>query len=80
MAAFMCFYSTVHTLLGINSRGYRAPLYRVCRDTATLALHFQRGEIIEFDKGPYAQTLGLVHLLARFHPGKAKKLKQLPIV
>lgn len=35
-----------------------------------------RGEIIEFDKGPYAQTLGLVHLLARFHPGKAKKLKQ----
>ncbi len=37
---------------------------------------FLRGEIIEFDKGSYAQTLGQVHLLARFHPGKAKKLKQ----
>lgn len=38
-------------------------------------LAFLRGEIIEFGKGPYAQTLGQVHLLARFHPGKAEKLK-----
>ncbi|ELQ6144903.1 RNA-directed DNA polymerase [Cronobacter sakazakii] len=37
---------------------------------------FLRGEIIEFDKGPYAKTLGQVHLFGRFHPGKAKKLKQ----
>ncbi|WP_047610363.1 hypothetical protein [Buttiauxella warmboldiae] len=37
---------------------------------------FLRGEIIEFDKGPYAQTLGQVHLFAWFHPSKAKKLKQ----
>ncbi|TTM52132.1 hypothetical protein FPI77_26870, partial [Klebsiella quasivariicola] len=26
MAAFMCFYSTLHTQLGINSRDYLAPL------------------------------------------------------
>ncbi|CDL83151.1 reverse transcriptase family protein [Xenorhabdus szentirmaii] len=37
---------------------------------------FLRGEITVFDSGPYAQTLGQVHLLARFHPGKAEKLKQ----
>ncbi|MDE9553509.1 reverse transcriptase family protein [Xenorhabdus bovienii] len=37
---------------------------------------FLRGEITAFDSGPYAQTLGQVHLLARFHPGKAEKLKQ----
>lgn len=35
-----------------------------------------RGEITVFNHGPYAQVLGQVHLLARFHPGKAEKLKQ----
>ena len=37
---------------------------------------FLRGEITIFDSGSYAQVLGQVHLLARFHPGKAEKLKQ----
>lgn len=37
---------------------------------------FHRGEITCFCSGRYAKTLGLVHLLARFHPGKAEKLRQ----
>lgn len=35
-------------------------------------LAFLRCKIIEFDIGSYAQTLDLVHLFARFQPGKAK--------
>ena len=37
---------------------------------------FLRGEITSFSSGQYAETLGQVHLLARFHPGKADKLLQ----
>lgn len=37
---------------------------------------FHWGEITCFGSGLYAKMLGQVHLLARFHPGKADKLKQ----
>ncbi|WP_245218983.1 hypothetical protein [Photorhabdus khanii] len=66
------------TRLSVNSKpGLSAARQSQIRSAVHhLELAFLRGEIIEFDKGPYAQTLGLVHLFARFHPGKAKKLKQ----
>jgi len=34
------------------------------------------GEALSFDRGPYAQAMGRVLHLERFHPGKASPLKQ----
>lgn len=66
------------TRLSVNSKpGLSASRQSQIRSAVNhLEQAFLRGEIIEFDKGSYTQTLGQVHLLARFHPGKAEKLKQ----
>lgn len=66
------------TRLSVNSKpGLSASRQSQIRSAVShLEQAFLRGEIIEFGKGLYAQTLGQVHLLARFHPGKAEKLKQ----
>ncbi|ACX87196.1 retron reverse transcriptase [Pectobacterium parmentieri WPP163] len=66
------------TTLSVNSKpGLSASRQSQIRSAVNhIEKAFLRGDITAFDSGPYAHTLGQVHLLARFHPGKAESLKQ----
>jgi len=66
------------TKLSINAKPGLGKV--VCRKTRA-AVHdieqrIANGEVLSFERGPYAQAMGRVLHLERFHPGKAAPLKK----
>lgn len=66
------------TKLSINAKpGLGKAVYGKTRAAVhDIEQRIANGEVLSFERGPYAQTMGRVLHLARFHPGKAAPLKK----
>ncbi|WP_253445707.1 hypothetical protein [Halomonas sp. Y3] len=66
------------TKLSINAKpGLGKAVYRKTRAAVhDIEQRIENGEVLSFERGPYAQAMGRVLHLERFHPGKAAPLKK----
>lgn len=66
------------TKLSVNSKpGLGKAAYgRIRAAVHDIELRLSNGEVLSFERGPYAQAMGRVLHLERFHPGKAQPLKK----
>ena len=66
------------TKLSVNAKpGLGKAVYSRTRAAVRdIELRISNGEILSFERGPYAQAMGRVLHLERFHPGKAAPLKK----
>ena len=66
------------TKLSVNSKpGLGKAVYSKTRAAVhDIERRIASGEVLSFERGPYAQVMGRVQHLERFHPGKAAPLKK----
>lgn len=66
------------TKLSVNAKpGLGKAVYTKTRAAVhDIELRMANGEVLSFERGPYAQAMGRVLHLERFHPGKALPLKR----